>query len=51
MATLTAWKFHTPRGADDALKKLEKLHTEMLINLHDARGGQLGGRAQEAQDS
>jgi uncharacterized membrane protein len=36
MATLTAWKFNTPHGADDALKKLEKLHTEMLINLHDA---------------
>jgi uncharacterized membrane protein len=36
MATLTVWKFNTPRGADDALAKLEKLHTEMLINLHDA---------------
>lgn len=36
MATLTAWKFNTPNGADDALRKLEKLHAEMLINLHDA---------------
>jgi len=36
MATLTAWKCDTPRGADDALAKPEKLHTEMLINLHDA---------------
>jgi uncharacterized membrane protein len=36
MATLTAWKFDTPHGADEALTKLEKLHTEMLINLHDA---------------
>jgi uncharacterized membrane protein len=36
MATLTAWKFSTPQGADFALKKLEKLHSEMVINLHDA---------------
>jgi uncharacterized membrane protein len=36
MATLTAWKFNTPYGADEALTKLEKLHNEMLINLHDA---------------
>jgi uncharacterized membrane protein len=36
MATLTAWKFNTPHGADDALARLEKLHNEMLINLHDA---------------
>jgi uncharacterized membrane protein len=36
MATLTAWKFDTPNGADDALDKLEKLHHELLINLHDA---------------
>jgi hypothetical protein len=31
MATLTAWKFSTPRGADDALMKLEKLHGGMLV--------------------
>ena len=36
MATLTAWKFDTPNGADDALSKLDKLHHELLINLHDA---------------
>ena len=36
MATLTAWRFSTPQGADFALKKLEKLHSEMVINLHDA---------------
>jgi len=35
MATLTAWKFDTPGGADAALAKVEKLHHEMLINLHD----------------
>ena len=36
MATLTAWKFSTPQGADEALMKLEKLHREFAINLHDA---------------
>jgi uncharacterized membrane protein len=36
MVTLTAWKFNTPNGADDALDKLERLHHELLINLHDA---------------
>ena len=36
MASLTAWKFDTPNGADDALSKLEKLHHELLISLHDA---------------
>ncbi|HET9971864.1 MAG TPA: hypothetical protein VFQ68_26765 [Streptosporangiaceae bacterium] len=36
MATLTAWKSTPPNGADDALTKLEKLHTEMLIDPHDA---------------
>jgi uncharacterized membrane protein len=36
MATLTAWKFNTPQGADFALKRLEKLQGEMVINLHDA---------------
>ena len=36
MATLTAWKFNTPNGADDALLKLEKLQSDMLIQLHDA---------------
>jgi uncharacterized membrane protein len=36
MATLTAWKFDTPQGADEALNKLEKLSRDYLINLHDA---------------
>ncbi len=36
MATLTAWKFNTPQGADEALTKLEKLNREYAINLHDA---------------
>ncbi|HEX9526788.1 MAG TPA: DUF1269 domain-containing protein [Streptosporangiaceae bacterium] len=36
MATLTAWKFDTPNGADEALAKLEKLNRDYLINLHDA---------------
>ena len=36
MATLTAWKFSTPQGADIALEKLEKLQSEQLINVQDA---------------
>ncbi|MGH3067990.1 MAG: DUF1269 domain-containing protein [Streptosporangiaceae bacterium] len=36
MATLTAWKFSTPNGADEALAKLERLQRDMLIQLHDA---------------
>ena len=36
MATLTAWKFNVPQGADEALAKLEKLNREYAINLHDA---------------
>ena len=36
MATLTAWMFDTPNGADEALAKLEKLNRDYLINLHDA---------------
>jgi uncharacterized membrane protein len=36
MSTLTAWKFSTPHGADEALTKLEKLHSELLVDLHDA---------------
>jgi uncharacterized membrane protein len=36
MATLTAWKFDTPYGADDALATLEKLQSEALIQLQDA---------------
>jgi uncharacterized membrane protein len=36
MATLTAWKFATPYGADDALATLEKLQSEELIQVQDA---------------
>ena len=36
MATLTAWKFDTPQGADEALDKLEKLNRDYAISLHDA---------------
>jgi uncharacterized membrane protein len=36
MATLTAWKFSTPYGADDALATLEKLQSEALIQVQDA---------------
>jgi uncharacterized membrane protein len=36
MATLTAWKFATPTGADAVLLKLEQLETQELIQIHDA---------------
>ena len=36
MATLTAWKFSTPQGADLALEKLGKLQSQQLINVQDA---------------
>jgi len=36
MATLTAWKFPSPYGADDALATLEKLQSEALIQVQDA---------------
>jgi uncharacterized membrane protein len=36
MQTVTVWKFDTPQGADHALSKLEKLHSEVLLQLHDA---------------
>src|SRR5215472_18470268 len=36
MATLTAWKFDSPYGADDALATLEKLQSEALITVQDA---------------
>lgn len=36
MATLTAWKFSTPEGADGALATLEKLQSEQLIQVQDA---------------
>lgn len=36
MATLTAWKFGSPYGADDALATLEKLQGQGLIQVQDA---------------
>ncbi|PVZ05397.1 DUF1269 domain-containing protein [Actinomycetospora cinnamomea] len=36
MATLTAWKFPTPEGAEAALATLERLQKEELIRLEDA---------------
>lgn len=36
MSTVTVWKFDTPYGADEALSKLERLHSELLVDLHDA---------------
>lgn len=36
MATLTAWKFDTPEGADAAERTLIALSKEELIEIHDA---------------
>ena len=36
MATLTAWTFASPYGADDALATLEKMQSEQLIQVQDA---------------
>jgi uncharacterized membrane protein len=36
MATLTAWKFDTPEGADAAEQTLVGLAKEELIHIHDA---------------
>ena len=36
MATLTAWKFDTPTGADAVLLKLKQLENEALIQIHDS---------------
>jgi uncharacterized membrane protein len=36
MATLTAWKFPTVTGADDALEKLQGLQAQQLIQVQDA---------------
>ncbi len=36
MATLTAWRFETPGGAEEAARLLQKLSTESLITVHDA---------------
>jgi uncharacterized membrane protein len=36
MATLTAWKFDTPTGADAVFLKLKQLQDQGLIQIHDA---------------
>ena len=36
MATLTAWKFSTPYGAEAALEKLQGLQAQQLIQVQDA---------------
>jgi uncharacterized membrane protein len=36
MATLTAWKFDSPQGAEQALTKLQGLQREQLIDVLDA---------------
>jgi uncharacterized membrane protein len=36
MATLTAWRFQTPLGADAALKAVERMEAQQLITLQDA---------------
>jgi uncharacterized membrane protein len=36
VATLTAWKFSTPYGADEALDRLQKLQAQQLITVQDA---------------
>ena len=36
MATLTAWKFDTPDGAEQAVATLKSLASQELIKVHDA---------------
>jgi uncharacterized membrane protein len=36
MATLSAWKFSTPDGADQAVATLKSLASQELIKVHDA---------------
>lgn len=36
MATLTVWEFPTADGADEAVRALERLQSEQLIQVHDA---------------
>ena len=36
MATLTVWKFDSPRGAEDALVLLERMQKEELVQINDA---------------
>jgi monoterpene epsilon-lactone hydrolase len=36
MATLTVWKFDNPTGAGEALRKLQRLQKQQLIDIQDA---------------
>ncbi len=36
MATLSVWKFPTAEGAEEAVKTLQRLQSEQLIQVHDA---------------
>ena len=45
MATLTAWKFDTPTGADAVFLKLKQLQEQALIQLHDAAVVSWAGRS------
>ena len=36
MATLSAWKFSTPDGADQAVATLKSLASQELIKVHNA---------------
>jgi uncharacterized membrane protein len=36
MATLTVWKFPTASGADEAVRTLEQLQSQELVNVQDA---------------
>ena len=36
MATLTVWKFDNPTGAGEALRKLQNLQKQQLIDIQDA---------------
>jgi uncharacterized membrane protein len=36
MATLTVWKFDSPRGAEDALALLERMQKQELVQINDA---------------
>jgi hypothetical protein len=49
MATLTAWKFPSPTGADDALAMLERLQKEELITSLsvERRCGRVAGRRRQ----
>ena len=36
MATLTVWKFASAGGAEEAVRTLERLQGEELVQIHDA---------------